>query len=92
MSTISLEPGVVVCRGLPIRQRSGLRVEVAAPLVAIALRHLAAEFDDLATLRHLNEDTARAEPSQSVCERLVPPLNIALPPRRSATMRRISVT
>jgi len=29
--------------------------------VAIALRHLAAEFDDLATLRHLNEDTACAE-------------------------------
>jgi hypothetical protein len=31
--------------------------------VAIALWHLAAEFDDLAALRHLNEDTACAERS-----------------------------
>jgi hypothetical protein len=35
----------------------------ASPLVAIAPRHLAVEFDDLATLRHLNEDTACAERS-----------------------------
>src|SRR6266540_4354544 len=33
MSTISLEPGVVVRRGCPIRQRSGSRLEIAPPLV-----------------------------------------------------------
>ena len=70
MSTISLEPGVVVWRGCPIRQRSGSRLEIAPPLVAIALRHLAAKFDDLATLRHLNEDTACAQRSQSASERV----------------------
>jgi hypothetical protein len=37
--------------------------------VAIALGHLAAKFDDLSTLRHLDEDTARAERSQLVSER-----------------------
>jgi hypothetical protein len=61
MSTISLELGVVVRRGCPIRQRVGSLLEMAPPLRAIALRHLAAEFDDLATLRHLNEDTACPE-------------------------------
>jgi hypothetical protein len=61
LSAISLEPGVVIRRWRPIRQRSGSRLETAPPLRAIALRHLAAEFDDLAALRHLDEDTACAE-------------------------------
>lgn len=51
MSTISLEPGVVVRRRCRIPERSGSRLEIAPPLVGIALRHLAAECDDLATLR-----------------------------------------
>jgi hypothetical protein len=36
----------------------------------VAIRQLAAKFDDLATLRHLNEDTARAQRSQSASERV----------------------
>jgi hypothetical protein len=50
MPTVSLEPGVVVRRGCPNRpSRMGSRLEVAPALMAITLRHLAAEFDDLAT-------------------------------------------
>lgn len=42
MSTISLEPGVVVRRGCPFRRRVGFRLEVAPPLGAIAQARAAA--------------------------------------------------
>ena len=72
VSTVSFQSGIVVRRGCPSRQRRRFRLEIAPPLVAVAHRHLAAEFEDLATLRHLNEDTACAELSQLRCERLSP--------------------
>jgi hypothetical protein len=58
LPTVSFEQGIVVRRGCPNRPlRMGSLLKGAPALVAIALRHLAAEFDDLPTLRHLNEDT-----------------------------------
>src|SRR5919201_1611282 len=53
--TVGLEPGVVIRRSAQGGQGSRSRVEIPSPLVAIAHRHLAAELDDLSTLRHLNE-------------------------------------
>src|SRR5262249_25090005 len=72
VSTVSPELGVVIRRWRPIGQRSRSRVEIPPPFVAVAHGHLAAEFDDLSALRHLNENTAFSGRSELVCDHVSP--------------------
>jgi voltage-gated potassium channel len=56
-----LKHRVVVVRGRPLGARRRDRIERAAPLVVVALRHLALQGEELAALGHLHEDTLHAE-------------------------------
>ena len=55
----------MVARGCPLVARRPDRIELAAPLVVVALRHLALQREELSALGHLHEDalfqTERAE-------------------------------
>lgn len=61
-----LEDRVVVGRGGPLGARRRDLIELAAPLVVVALRHLALQGEELAALGHLNEDTLHTKLAELV--------------------------
>src|SRR4051812_41972596 len=62
---------VVVGRGRPLGARGRDRIERAAPLVVVALRHLTLQGEELAALGHLHEDTVRTECAELVRDRAI---------------------
>lgn len=58
-----------VGRGRPLGARHRDRIERAAPLVVVALRHFAPQGEKLAVLSHLHEDTPHAERTELVRDR-----------------------
>ncbi|HET6171051.1 MAG TPA: hypothetical protein VFD90_00505 [Gaiellales bacterium] len=83
----------MVGRGRPLGARRRDQIERAAPLVVVALRHLALEGEELATLGHLHEDTLHTERAELVRDRFIRHLLILtqkpeLPQRASAKVCR----
>ena len=69
---IRFERRVVVARGRPLIVRGPDRIESAAPLVVVALRHLAPQGEELAALGHPHKDISifHAELAELVRDRL----------------------
>ena len=61
----------MVGRGRPLGARRRDRIERAAPLVVVALRHLALQGEELAALGHLHEDTLHTERAELVRDRAI---------------------
>jgi hypothetical protein len=63
----------VVARGRPLIARGPDRIESAAPLVVVALRHLAPQGEELAALGHPHEDICifHAELAELVRDRFI---------------------
>ena len=61
----------MVARGRPLSARRRDRIERAASLVVVALRHLALQGEELAALGHLDKDTLHAELAELVRDRFI---------------------
>jgi hypothetical protein len=72
-TAIRFERRVVVARGRPLVARGPDRIESAAPLVVVALRHLALQGEELAALGHPHEDICifHAELAELVRDRFI---------------------
>lgn len=66
-----LKDRVVVARGRPLVARRPDRIELAAPLVVVALRHLALQGEELTALGHLHKDILHAELAELVRDRFI---------------------
>ena len=66
-----LKDRVVVGRGRPFGPRRRDGIERAAPLVVVALRHLALQGEELAALGHLHEDPLHTERAELVRDRAI---------------------
>jgi len=61
----------VIGRGRPLGARLRNRIECGSTFVVVALRHLALQLEELATLGHLHEDTLHTERAELVRDRFI---------------------
>src|SRR5205807_1977675 len=87
-----LKDRIVVGRGRPLGARCGDRIERAAPLVVIALRHLAPQGEELAALGHLHEDTRHTERTELVRDRAIRAAATSCCLRHRVTFPRVGLT
>lgn len=81
-----------VGRGRPLGARHRDRIERAAPLVVVALRHFAPQGEKLAVLSHLHEDTPHAERTELVRDRASRVAVTSGCLRHRATLSRVELT
>jgi len=82
----------VVGRGRPSGARRRDRIERAAPLVVVALRHLALQGEELAALGHLHEDTLHTERAELVRDRAIRAAAASCCLRHRGSLSRVGLT
>lgn len=87
-----LKDRIVVGRGRPLGARRGDRIERAAPLVVVALRHLAPQGEELAALGHLDEDASHTERTELVRDRAIRAAATSCCLRHRVTLPRVGLT
>jgi hypothetical protein len=83
---------VILSRDADHDERRRDRIERAAPLVVVALRHLAPQGEELAALGHLHEDTPHTERTELVRDRAIRGAATGCCLRHRATLPRIGLT